>query len=405
MKLTRNEIQKEALALYKTHKFIALEWCTGLGKTKAAIDIIEEVKKQTTKTTNIIIVVAELAHIKNWQQDFNKWGCECDSIIFVTYASFKKFTNISFDLVVLDEAHHVGSDLRLDILSNIKLESLLCLSATMPKEVRENVEDSINKKLVSYKITLQEAIDAEILPEPKIHLIPMILDNTEKLFDWTKERGTKTKRIIIKCNYDDRWKYLKDKTNYPNLTLKCKCTAHEMYWSLSSEMDYYKKLFMRTRNGGIKNKWMLLGSERKRFLGSLKTEQAKAIIKTLKRKRFVCFCASIEQAELLGGKKSIHSKKKGALDTIDDFNDKKINSIYPVGMIQEGQNLVDIKAAIIVQLDGQERMFVQKSGRAMRAEEPELYIIYFKDTQDQVYLDNALSELNPDYITYIKQNV
>ena len=70
-------------------------------------------------------------------------------------------------------------------------------------------------------------------------------------------------------------------------------------------------------------------------------------------------------------------------------------------MIQEGQNLVDIEVGVIIQLDGQERAFVQKSGRAMRAEEPVLFILYYKNTRDEEYLNKALEDINPEYVTEV----
>jgi glutathione synthase len=79
---------------------------------------------------------------------------------------------------------------------------------------------------------------------------------------------------------------------------------------------------------------------------------------------------------------------------------KEINSLFVVGMLQEGQNLNDIEKGIIIQLDGKLRSFIQKSGRVLRAEHPEIFIIYVKGTQDETYLKNALEGLNPDYITY-----
>ena len=60
---------------------------------------------------------------------------------------------------------------------------------------------------------------------------------------------------------------------------------------------------------------------------------------------------------------------------------KNINNIFAVGMLQEGQNLVNIEAGIIIQLDGKERSFIQKFGRSLRAEDPVQYIFYYKNTK------------------------
>ena len=70
-------------------------------------------------------------------------------------------------------------------------------------------------------------------------------------------------------------------------------------------------------------------------------------------------------------------------------------------MLQEGQNLTDIEAGIIVQLDGQERAFVQKFGRSLRATDPVQFIFYYKDTKDTKYLENVLKGIDEKYITEV----
>ena len=84
---------------------------------------------------------------------------------------------------------------------------------------------------------------------------------------------------------------------------------------------------------------------------------------------------------------------------IDSFNEKKIQRLYAVGMATEGLNLKDIEVGVIVQLDGKERLFVQKFGRSLRAEDPVAYIFYYKDTQDEIYLKNALENIDNKFIT------
>jgi superfamily II DNA or RNA helicase len=110
----------------------------------------------------------------------------------------------------------------------------------------------------------------------------------------------------------------------------------------------------------------------------------------------------VSQAEELDKKNTISSKKstKFNMAIIDAFNKKVINRMYAVGMANEGLNLVDIQAGIIVQLDGKERLFIQKFGRSMRAEDPVSYIFYYKDTQDEKYLKNALENIEDKFINY-----
>ena len=409
--MTKDDVQREAVELMKEHNRLVLQWCTGLGKSKAAIDILKHLflehlmdeSKQGTPF-KILLIVAETAHKKNWQKEFARWKVEdyiWEQMVSIdTYASLKNHRNEHYDYVILDEGHHAGSELRLDILYAIKADNVLVLSATLPSTTLVNLEQIFGKFVVS-KITIQTAISWGVLPEPKIYLIPMTLDNTYPVHTIVEEWGTKAKRVTIHADMDTRWTYLKNKPFFPNVRLEIRCTEQQKYDYLTSKGNYWKRLYMRSRNEGIKSKWMQYGSERKRFLGELKTSTANILLNKLQDRRYVCFCTSIPQAEAIGGTNSIHSQKKGAEDTIDKFNNKEINSLYAIGMIQEGQNLVDIEAGVIIQLDGQERGFIQKSGRAMRADEPSLYILYYKNTRDEEYLQNALEDIDTNYIIVI----
>lgn len=397
--MTRAEIQKRAVELMRDTPLLILQWCTGLGKSKAAIDIIKDLSKDRI---DILLVVSEIAHKENWKKEFLKWGLPSNvGILIETYASLKNHKKEVYDLIILDEAHHAGSDLRMEVLEEIKSKKVLALSATLPSEMGFKLGLLYGRKMSSFKVSLQQAIDWGILPKPKLYLIPMTLDNTRLTQIIIEEWGRKEKRRTVKCSISERWTYMKDKATYPHMRLEIECTELQKYLYLSDQIEFWKRKFLQTMNGGVKNKWLRFGSERKRFLGSLKDNTAKKVLTLIKDKRYICFCSSIEQAEKLGGNNSIHSKKKGALNTIEDFNNKKINNLFVIGMIQEGQNLVDTGVGIVIQLDGQERAFIQKSGRTMRVEDPVLFILYYKDTRDEEYLQTALEDINPDYITEV----
>lgn len=395
--MTKAEIQQKAVEMMRDTPLLILQWATGCGKSKAAIDIVKDLD-----THKVLLAVAEIAHRENWKQEFLKWGLPLDTgIVIETYASLKNHKGEKYDLIILDEAHHAGSDLRMEILEEIETEKVLALSSTLPSDMWFKLGQLYGRRMSSFKVSLQEAIDWGILPEPKLYLIPMTLDNTHLSQIIVEEWGTKAKRRTVKCSISERWTYMKDKATYPHMRLEIECTELQKYIHLSDKIEFWKKQFFRTRNEGVKNKWLQFGSERKRYLGSLKDQKAQEVLDLIKDKRYICFCSSIEQAERLGGDNSIHSKKKGSLNTIEDFNSKEIDNLFAIGMIQEGQNLVDIEVGVIIQLDGQERAFVQKSGRAMRADEPLLFILYYKDTRDEEYLQKALEDINPDYITEV----
>lgn len=401
--MTKEELQVLPLSLIKQSNKVILQWCTGLGKSKAAINMANYLinKEPINKNSfSILLVVAEITHKSNWKVEFDKWGIETNNITVECYASLKKYRNNHYDLIIFDEAHHLGSDLRKDILTELHAKNIILLSATLSDQLIEILTE-IYGEFVTSKITLKEAIDWKLLPIPKVYLIPLTLNNTQYNCTIIEEWGKKEKRIIYKCKFHERWKYLKDKKKYPNIKLEISCTQQQKYDYLSDKFNYWKRQYFLTQAEHVKTKMLQTGLERKRFLGECKTDYVKLLLYKLRNKRYICFCTNIEQAELLGNKNAIHSEKKNSLEILNNFNLKKINNLFAVGMLQEGQNLVDIEAGIIVQLDGEERAFVQKFGRSLRATDPIQFIFYYKDTKDIKYLENVLKGIDEKYITEV----
>ena len=402
--MTKEELQIQAVSLIKRSNRVALQWCTGLGKSKASIDMANYLAgkefEECEEPLNVLLVVAETAHKSNWEKEFDKWGLKTDNVVIECYASLKKYRNSYWDLIIFDEAHHLGSDLRMDVLTELNVRNIILLSATLPDQVMQAVTGVFGEFTIS-KVTLKEAIEWGVLPKPKVYLIPLTLDGIYPNCTIIEEWGKKEKRITYKCKFHERWEYLKNKNKYPDVTLEISCTQQQKYDYLTDQFEYWRSQFFRSRQEFVKNKWLQVGSKRKRFLGESKTDAVRLLLHKIRNKRFICFCTSIEQAELLGGKNAIHSKKDNSLDIIDDFNIKRINNLFAVGMLQEGQNLTDIEAGVIVQLDGQERAFVQKFGRSLRATDPVQFIFYYKDTRDTEYLENVLEGINEEYITEV----
>lgn len=396
--MTREELHIQTSELIKTNKRIALQWCTGLGKSRAAIEMANYIQdKEKEGNIKILLVVAENAHKDNWKKELIKWGLKSNDITIECYASLPKYKESWWDLIIFDEAHHLGTDLKIDILSGIITEYVILLSATLTDTLIQVLTRIFGEFKIS-KVSLKEAIDEGMLPQPKVFLIPLKLNSTIYNCTITEEWGDKDKRVTYKCTYPQRWEFIRNKRKYPNVTLHISCTQLQKYTYLTEQFEYWKNSYMRSRQEYMKNKWLQAGSQRKRFLGNIKTEYVKILLKKLQRKRLICFCASIEQADYLGKDKSIHSKKSNSLEIINAFNNKEINRLFAVGMLQEGQNLEGIQAGIIVQLDNAERAFIQKFGRTIRADSPQQYIFYYENTRDIDYLENVFEGVDEIYI-------
>ena len=79
----RDVIQKNALKLSRKHRFLCLEWSTGAGKTKAALDIAEDILKTNPDAVGYL-VCKESTHKKNWVSDIKKHNKKSVDIVCIS---------------------------------------------------------------------------------------------------------------------------------------------------------------------------------------------------------------------------------------------------------------------------------------------------------------------------------
>lgn len=351
---------EEATKVASFNNNILFEWATGTGKTFAALKIIEKLGNEW------LIVLAERQHIKNWFDEIEKHNMNhiLERIEFVLYASIHKYKNQNFYGIVLDEAHHSFSDIRLEILKSIHSEKKILLSATFEYSLKEKFLENIGS-LKTIKISLKRAIELGFIPAPKIILHKITLDDNIKNleFEFTKNKKVKT-------------------------------TQQGYYDLITQSMEYWKNKYEEEGKYWIKMKWLNLGSKRKRFLAECKTNYAIEILSNIQHKRFICFTGSIKQAEQIGGKNIVNSRRKNNDEVIRQFNEGEISNIFATSMLKEGTNLNNIEAGLIIQLSSKLKDLVQMMGRTLRSkEEPEQHIIYIEGTQDEKYIKNVTNEL------------
>ena len=390
----KTQLQQKEFNTLKGRQRVLLQWATGCGKSKMAIDLINYTVGMLPfdHTYKILFVVAERAHINNWKQEWKKWHLSSKATSeIVCYNSLHKVDK-EYDVIVFDEAHHMFTEKRLGIIETLKASYIYLLSATLSANKKAKAE-SIFGKFTTSTITLNGAIQNSILPDPKVYVVAMELDDKRIKEEIRINKANESSPVV---DWENRGKYI-----YKKKPCIIRCTERQKYLYYTDLMDYWKQRYELSRNQFHHNIWVNLGSQRKRFLGELKTEAVYRLTDRLAYKRYVCFCASIAQATMLSNN-AISSKKGDRKNQyiINSFNSKRINNIYAVGMITEGMNLTDIQVGIITQLDGKERLFIQKFGRAMRAEDPVAFIFYYKNTQDENYLKKALENIDPKFVKY-----
>jgi superfamily II DNA or RNA helicase len=367
----KDEIQSKAVDLALKYPFIVYEYATGVGKSLAFIRAMEELGGLWS------IVVAETNHIQNWKDEFEKHGKEhlLENVRFLCYASLFKF--VYGENYCFDEFHNgLLSDKRLSAISTAyesKMKRFIGLSATLSRKQKSNLNEII-PNVYYHKISMSHAIEKEILPEPKVYLIGIDLNNVNKT---------------------EIFKFSKDKSK--------KCTQQEWYELHSNRIDYLKEVFFNSRTEWDRTKWLRAGGIRKAFLANYKTPYAEKLLDKLKDKRLICFTYSISQSEILSNGYSVHSNISSELreDMIKDFNEGKVDKLFTTKMLRESMNLNNIEVGVMVQLDNNMKSLLQTLGRILRSKHPEYYILYVKNTQDTTYLNTALEGFDTKYLNWL----
>jgi superfamily II DNA or RNA helicase len=151
--MTRESILEQALELSKEHKYLILNWATGVGKSRGAIEIAA-----LDKPARILLIVAEIPHKENWKKEFERWNPELWSKVTVEcYASLKNYKDTEWDIIILDEGHHAKSELRMNILSTLKTEKVVVLTATLSRDDEELLNAAFNGRFYKYTITLRRS--------------------------------------------------------------------------------------------------------------------------------------------------------------------------------------------------------------------------------------------------------
>lgn len=389
--MNRDSVNKEILELSDKHNNMLIELPTGFGKSKLALDILK--KHITCIQQEVLIVVPRLVLIDTWKEEFEKWGMKkyLLSVTFVTYVSLPKKAG-NYSLVIFDECHHLSERCR-EALDSFTIGRSILLSATVKNSVKWDLKGTF-QNLFSYKIHMKEAIDNEVLPDPRVFLIPLSLETkipTESI--WKNPKG---KEPVIELPWASRWSGIRQKT----YKVCIYCTEWQYYMDLSEQIDFWKRKYMTSRNEAFKNKWLRLAGDRLKWLSDKKVDIVSRILWLIRGHRTLTFCNSIEQTEELGSY-CINSKNKYSANVLAAFNDGRIDHITACNMLNEGMNLVNCQVGIYNNLNSSEIIVKQRLGRILRHEKPVIVIPYYKDTREQELVEKMLEDYNPDLITVL----
>ena len=386
--MTREEIYKFIFDISEHYNKVILELPTSFGKSKASLDLLN---KWGVLYKKVLYVFPTYTIKDSFEKEILRWYPNMSGTVYATtYNSLHKHANTHWDAILLDEVHHL-TEARSNVLKCMKYDHLVGMSATLGPKFKNSLYNTIGKHGV-IKADFRDAIDSGVLPDPKVIMIPMSLDNSDKknIFELNKESN-----IAFTVNETNINKYFGNRSR----NIRCLCSDSEYYRIISEYIDYRKMIYEHMSTKFNKNLWMRPCNERLKFLSRCRENIVADILDILKDYRTITFCSTIKQAEALG-KNNITSKNADALNVLDAFNNKKIKHITSVNMCNEGINITDCKIGIFAHLSASEIQQAQRLGRIIRAKDPVIIIPYFTGTRDEEIVDDMRRSYNENLIHY-----
>lgn len=361
---------------------------TGSGKSKIGIDRANEVRKYTTFGAKILLVVpTEVLRDITWKAEFERWSVMnlWQFITPICYKSLHTLTNTTWDLIILDECHHItdtNSQFFWDTSGNV-WENIIGLTATEPRHLyKSNILKSIGLHLV-YELTLDEAVERGIVAPYEITMVGVNLDDTDKYI----RAGSKEKGYF----------YNTEKRAY----------------------EYRERLFLSApgRLNIVARMKLLYGIKSK-------TEAAIKILEYLipEEMRTMIFCATKEQANEVcrfryyskPTKPKIKSKIAAYEQLMNEYQGKVsyelfvqllINRISCCQALNEGINIPDLDCGLILQINSSDLEMVQRLGRHIRyrpGHKGKIIGLYVRNTVDEVWARDAVKKLDKNNIRWIE---
>lgn len=360
----RNEVQEEALRIALRFQRAGLGISMGVGKTLIGLQYIQKLHEESLDPLRVLVVAPKLSIFQSWKDDAVKFNISSEVINnakFTTYLSLNKHNPHEYDVVVFDECHSLLYTHE-TFLSLFK-GRILGLTGTPPRYNNSEKSHMVMKYCpIMYKYITDDAVNDKILNDYRIvvHKLPLSGENN------------------IQVSMKDKVFYTSEIKNYE-------------YWS------------RRIMEAMTKKQEQIASVMRMRAMMDYRTKEqyAKSLLNDIEDKCIV-FCNTQDQADRLSNY-SYHSRNVDSENNLQLFKEDRITKLSCVLQLNEGINIPNLKAGIILHSYGNERKSSQRIGRLLRLNPKDtavVHILCYKDTVDERWVDEALKDLNPSKIKY-----
>ena len=357
----RDQIQKDALTVALNNKKCGLGISMGVGKTLIGLNYIDHLQGKNMGKLRVLVVAPKLSIFDSWKNDAIKFNINIDNIEFTTYLSLNKYDSQQFDIVILDECHSL-LDSHLNFLGMFN-GRILGLTGTPPRYADSEKGRMVNQFCpIKFTYITDDAVEDNILNDYIIIVHRMNLSNENNILVKLKDKEFMTSEVK---NYN--------------------------YWSNRIVMANTKK---QEQIASIMRMKALMGF-------STKENYTRKLLSNIEDKCIV-FCNTQDQADRIC-KYSVHSKNVDADENLQKFKDGDIDKLSCVMQLNEGINIPELRAGVIMHAYGNERKSSQRIGRLLRlnpTEKATIHILCYRESVDERWVTEALKDLNQTKIKY-----
>lgn len=362
-------VQEDVFRTWETVRRGTFEGATGVGKSRVAVMAMQKQFEKNPDSVVYLAVPTETLRDDDWPKEMTKWGAKhlIDKVHRICWKSLgEEVSEREVDLFIGDEFHHL-TILNSAFFSTNKVYDMLCLTATLPTLDGIDTNDRDKRIMIDnlapsfYKITLEEAVELELVADFDVVVLKFNLDNMDQYIPFGKGFTTEA--------------------------------SHYLY--LSKELG--KCMY---RRPGAKFIWIQRRTELLKNLRS-KERLVKEVMEKVHTpgKRTLLFFGSIAASERICGENVYNSRTDSA--KLKAFQKGDIDYLGAVQALNEGKNIADLDQTLMVSLTSKERNALQQIGRIIRFRPGHkgLVIVFVaKKTADEKWYETAFKNFDKSRI-------
>ena len=358
----RDKRQKEFADVWLKHGMYGiLNLCPRFGKIRTSILALEKLKPKS-----ILIAYPDNKIKESWQSDFHDSGFDDSIVTYTTHLSLKKYANLSFDVVIIDEIHLL-SEAQIEVCKDLfdVNGQILGLTGTLSSWTERKLEEELDLHVIAH-YPIEKAIEEGVIVDYEIHVIRVPLDN------------------IVYNDYKGKLKT--EKKHYDGVS-----------WVIN-----------KLQNSGTDTMFLRLARMRLIQSSLAKTNATKRLLAAHKDERVLVFCGTTAVADNLGIP-SYHNKSKEK-EIFEDFAEGKGNHLAVVKIGNTGVTYKPLDKVIINYFDSNAENLAQKINRCMAMEyntpdkKAHIYIVSSSEPVELKWLQKALEFFDKDKIRVVNVN-